>query len=129
MYEPRPRVAAVFGTVFGVFIATVVVVVIGYMDTMVRTITNFASLVGAPRIGRIGYQPRLREGDGQSFKVHYPNQAAPGPLKSERGERSRPLRGCEASSEADPVHDSLRHRRRAPELDEGDSRLSPRHCP
>lgn len=74
--EPRPRVAAVFGAMFGVFLATAVVVVIGYMDNTVRTTTNFASLAGAPLIGRIGYQPRLREGDGQLFMVHHPKEEA-----------------------------------------------------
>lgn len=74
--EPRPRVAAAFGTVFGIFVATAAVVVIGYLDNTVRTITSFASLVGAPLIGRIGYQPKLREGNGQLFLVHHPNQEA-----------------------------------------------------
>lgn len=73
--EPRPQLALMFGGAFGLFIAGTVVVVLGYLDNTVKASTDFPALVGAPLIGRIGSQPKLREGEGQLFMLNRPNEA------------------------------------------------------
>lgn len=93
--EPDSRLTLRSGSVAGLLVAAAVVV-LGSLNATVRPVSDPASVVGAPVIGRIGYQPKLRKGEGQLFMLRHP--------KAETSESIRFLRAnIEIASAADKI--------------------------
>lgn len=69
---PRPRMKMVFGAAFGMLVSAAVVVVVGYLDKTVKAETDFATLVGAPVIGRVTSPARSEAGQSRLFQLHQP---------------------------------------------------------
>lgn len=69
--EPGSRLTLMSGSVVG-FLVAAAVALMGSPGTTVKPVGDFASVVGAPLIGRIGYQPKLGKGEGQLFMLHHP---------------------------------------------------------
>lgn len=72
--EPQPRLATMFGAGFGLLIAAVAIVILGYMDRTVKPTTDFPTLVGGPLLGKVMSGKATKDDPYPLFVLKHPHE-------------------------------------------------------